>query len=160
MDLDRIPLLSMIKGKLGYLSDRQKLIAQNVANADTPGYHPQDLRPFAIKGRVPMAPAGAGGGALPMIGPASGSAVVPGPAEFNVTAVRTNPSHIATPARASTAWKAQEAPDSEARLDGNQVVLEDQMIKMSEARLDHDAAIGLYQKSLAMLRLAARRPGA
>ena len=33
------------------------------------------------------------------------------------------------------------------------------MMKMTEARLDYDAAIGLYQKSLAMLRTAVRKPG-
>jgi flagellar basal-body rod protein FlgB len=39
------------------------------------------------------------------------------------------------------------------------VVLEDQMIKMSEARMQYDAAIGFYQKSMALLRMAARPPG-
>jgi len=49
--------------------------------------------------------------------------------------------------------------DSETTLDGNQVVLEEEMMKMTQARMDYDAAIGFYQKSLAMLRLAARKPG-
>jgi hypothetical protein len=30
---------------------------------------------------------------------------------------------------------------------------------MSEARLDFDAAISLYQKSIGLIRLASRRPG-
>jgi flagellar basal-body rod protein FlgB len=38
------------------------------------------------------------------------------------------------------------------------VSLEDQMIKMTEARTSYDAAITFYQKSLAMLRMAARKP--
>ena len=29
-----------------YLTERQTLIARNVANADTPGYKAQDLAPF------------------------------------------------------------------------------------------------------------------
>ena len=33
------------------------------------------------------------------------------------------------------------------------------MLKMTEARIEYDAAIGFYQKSLGMLRLAARAPG-
>ena len=49
--------------------------------------------------------------------------------------------------------------DSETTLDGNKVVLEDQMAKMTEARMDYEAAIGFYQKSLEMLRMAARPPG-
>ena len=33
------------------------------------------------------------------------------------------------------------------------------MMKMTEARLDYDAAIGFYQKSMNLLRMAARPPG-
>lgn len=44
--LDDIPLFSMLKSHLGYLSEKQRLIAQNVANADTPGFTPQDLNDF------------------------------------------------------------------------------------------------------------------
>ena len=51
------------------------------------------------------------------------------------------------------------APDSETTLDGNQVVLEEQMMKMTEARTDYDAAIGFYQKALEMLQMAVKKPG-
>ncbi|OYX29932.1 MAG: hypothetical protein B7Y99_12380 [Caulobacterales bacterium 32-69-10] len=137
MNLDQIPLMSMLKGKLGYLNQREKLISQNVANADTPGFAPSDLKPFTVERKI-AAPASAG----------------------SVNAAMTNAGHMSGKVRPQTAWKAQEQPDSEARLDGNQVVLEDQMIKMSEARMDYEAAIGLYQKSISMLRLAVRKPGA
>ena len=33
------------------------------------------------------------------------------------------------------------------------------MLKMAESRMAYDAAIGFYQKSMAMLRLAATPPG-
>lgn len=137
MTLDQIPLFAMIKGKLGYLNDRQHLIAQNVANADTPGYAPRDLKPFTIPAAL-AAPAAARGG---------------------VTATRTNGAHMSTRSTAKPTWGQTSSADSEVRLDGNQVVLEEQMMKMTESRLDYDAAIGLYQKSVTMLRLAARRPG-
>jgi flagellar basal-body rod protein FlgB len=39
------------------------------------------------------------------------------------------------------------------------VVLEDEMIKMSDARMNYDAAIGFYQKSLSLIRLASRPAG-
>ena len=39
------------------------------------------------------------------------------------------------------------------------LVLEEQMLKMSEARSDYEAAIGFYQKSLGLLHLAIRKPG-
>jgi flagellar basal-body rod protein FlgB len=135
MNLDEIPLMSMLKGKLGYLNQREKVISQNVANADTPGYAPSDLKPFTVESKL----------AAPSSGP--------------VNTTLTNAAHMAGKTKPQTTWKPLVQPDSEARLDGNQVVLEDQMIKMSEARMDYEAAIGLYQKSLAMLRTAVRKPG-
>jgi len=135
MYLNQIPLFAMLKGKLDYVNDRQRLIAQNVANADTPGYSPSDLKPFTIP------------------------AALSKPVSSGVTAVRTNVAHMSGTTKPATTWKTVTGPDSEVQLDGNQVVLEEQMMKMTEARLDYDAAIGLYQKSIGMLRLAARKPG-
>jgi flagellar basal-body rod protein FlgB len=73
--------------------------------------------------------------------------------------MRTNAAHLPGTERPATAWTAQSAPDSETTLDGNSVVLEEQMLKMAEARANYDAAVGFYQKSLGMIRMAARRPG-
>ena len=58
-----------------------------------------------------------------------------------------------------TPFTAELSPDSETTPDGNSVVVEEQMLKMAESRMAYDAAIGFYQKSLNMLRLAARKPG-
>ena len=44
MGVADLPLLQQIKGRLGWLDERQRVIAQNVANADTPGYGAQDLK--------------------------------------------------------------------------------------------------------------------
>jgi hypothetical protein len=38
MSVTDIPLFSMLRGRLNWLSDRQRVISENVANADTPGY--------------------------------------------------------------------------------------------------------------------------
>ena len=56
----------MLKGQLGYLAERQKLIAQNVANADTPGFTPTDLKPFNVRRPRASGPAAP----LPMMAPA------------------------------------------------------------------------------------------
>ncbi|CAN5172946.1 flagellar basal body rod protein FlgB [soil metagenome] len=133
MTLDDIPLFNMLKAKLGYDARRQGLIAQNVANSETPGFAPKDLRAFSFEAAMQ-----------------SGTAMT-----------RTQGGHIAGRTRGSSASAARpvDAPDGEARLDGNQVVLEEQMMKMSDARADYDAAISMYQQSMSMLRTAARRPG-
>ena len=134
MALDNIPLLATLKSRLGYLTQRERLVAENVANSDTPGYSPRDLKPFT----VPKA----------------------GDVSHKLAAATTSARHIASSGGGpSAAYAAVVTPDSETKLDGNQVVLEEQMMKMSEARMNYDAAIGFYQKSLNILRLAAKPPG-
>lgn len=140
MDITDIPLFSMLRGRLGYLSERQRLIAQNVANAETPGYHPNDLKPFTFDARVQAAQAAGGGMTVTQ----------PGHMQLGGASATSGP---------SARFKAKKIADSETTLDGNQVVLEEEMLKMSDARMNYDAAIGFYQKSLNLLRMAARAPG-
>ena len=134
--LDAIPLFAMFKAKMGYETQRQRVLAENVANSDTPGFAPSDLRPF--RAEAALAGAQTGGGIAP---------------------ATTNPLHLQGRVRPAGALKPQVSPDSEARLDGNQVVLEEEMMRMSDSRGAYETAVGLYQQSLAMLRTAARPPG-
>ena len=138
MDLSQIPLFQMLRGRLSYLSDRQKVIAENVANADTPGYKPHDLKPFSFQAQMQAQASGA-----------AGSMAV------------TQPGHMLPPHAGTGAPVAKPitSKDSETTLDGNSVVLEEEMLKMGQARMEYDAAIGFYQKSLNLIRLAARAPG-
>ena len=133
MGVADIPLHGQIKGRLTGLDERQRVVAANVANADTPGYVARDL-----KAPTDFARALREGGGLGM--------------------ARTNAAHLpsSTPVARFTS---SANPDSETTLDGNSVVVEEQMLKMAESRMAYDAAIGLYQKSMAMLRLAAKVPG-
>jgi flagellar basal-body rod protein FlgB len=137
MDLADIPLFSMLRGRMGYLSQRQKIIAENVANSDTPGYRPHDLKPFSFEAQMKAQASSAGVQAM------------------------TQPGHMQAPnARPSLSGaKPIKAADSETTLDGNGVVLEEEMMKMTDARMNYDAAIGFYQRSMGMLRTAIRAPG-
>jgi len=133
MGFSDLPLLDQIKGRLSWLDERQRVIAQNVANSDTPGFVGRDL-----KAPTDFAAALRQGGALQM--------------------ARTSANHIA-PAVTQSRFHTSAAPDSETTLDGNTVVVEEQMLKMAESRMAYDAAISFYQKSMNMLRMAARAPG-
>jgi flagellar basal-body rod protein FlgB len=137
MDVNDIPLFAMLKSKLSYTTQRQQVIAQNVANADTPGFAPRDLKPFSFDAALKSA------GGLAMLGPQRADA----------------PGYIDLGGPKAGAPQDTAAPDSEVRLDGNRVVLEEQMIKMNEARSDYDTAVSLYTQSLNMMRTAIRKPG-
>ena len=52
--------------------------------------------------------------------------------------------------------RAHAAPDGEASLNGNEVSIETQMMKLSETRMDYQLASTVYRKGLELLRLAAR----
>ncbi len=137
MGVADIPLLGQIKGRLSWLDERQRLVAQNVANADTPGYVGRDL-----KAPTDFAAAMREGGGLRMVRTSAAHMPVGGP----------NGAPVAR-------FTSEASPDSETTLDGNAVVVEEQMLKMAESRMAYDAAIGLYTKSMAMMRLAAKAPG-
>ena len=140
MDVTKIPLLSILKGRMSYVNQRQRLISENVANANTPNFAPNDLKNFTFEGAMKSQ------GLVPSAGQP-------------VNTARTQASHMTGLQHTSGPWKPEESPDSEARLDGNQVVLEDEMLKMTTSKLDYEAAVGFYQQSMSMLRMAIRKPG-
>ena len=139
MNLDDIPLFAMLKGKMAYVNQRQNLIAQNVANADTPGYQPKDLKAFSFEQAMKSVHGGGPGAALQI--------------------AKTNAAHMQIDRPDGAPWDSQTSADSEVRLDGNHVVLEDQMMKLTQAKMDYDAAVGFYQQSLSLLKTAIKKPG-
>ena len=139
MDLSQTQFFGLLRSRLTQLSERQRLISENIANASTPGYRPRDLDTSAFERMLASAGNDSGGG-LQMVR-TSATHMMPGgamgPTQANITTV----------------------PDSETTIDGNAVVLEDQMAKASDTRMQFDTAIALYQKGLDLLRMAARAPG-
>lgn len=135
MDIANSPFFSLLRGRLDQLSQRQQLIAENIANASTPGYRPRDVDTEGFE-RAMAAAAGGGGMAM----------------------TRTHAGHMA-PGGASATVRIVTRDDSETTIDGNAVVLEEQMARAAETRTAFETGIALYQKGLDLLRLAARAPG-
>ena len=69
------------------------------------------------------------------------------------------PDGLTKPSTLTGPWKPHASPDSETRLDGNKVELEEEMMKMQDARLNYETALGLYQKSLSLIQMAIKAPG-
>ncbi|HVZ99264.1 MAG TPA: flagellar basal body rod protein FlgB [Caulobacterales bacterium] len=135
MDLGQSPFFTLLRTRLGQLSERQRLISENIANASTPGYKPRDLDTTAFERT--LAAQGSGGTARML---------------------RTHPMHM-TAAGATPGVQIVTRPDSETTIDGNQVVLEEEMARASETRMQFETGIALYQKGLQLLRLAVKAPG-
>ena len=47
MAIGGLPLLDALRSRMGWHHARQKALAENVANADTPGFRPSDVKPPA-----------------------------------------------------------------------------------------------------------------
>ena len=135
MDLAQTPFFGMLRARLDQLSQRQQLIAENIANASTPGYRPRDIDTTAFERMVQRTSSGGG-----------------------VTMVRTNPGHMSAGGGSGGAHVITR-DDSETTIDGNAVVLEDQMGRAAETRMQFETGIALYQKGLELVRMAARAPG-
>ena len=143
MRADDISVLNVLKQALGYHSDRQRVIADNVANANTPNYTPRDVSRSEFERAVEKAQQGAQPGRT-------------GPAP--VAASTTHSAHIEGRAVSTRDLRTERAPDSETTINGNSVVLEEQMVRANENRMRFETALGLYNKSLSLIRMAARPP--
>ncbi len=138
-DPTQMTVFSLMKARLQMLGERQKVIAENVANVSTPGFTPSDVDQSAFAATLQrMAGRSQGPGRTAMTTTQAGHMTPQGGATATLTTAR--------------------SPDSETTLDGNSVVVEEQMLKIAETRMDFETMVGLYQKSLGLLRLASRSP--
>ena len=135
MDLANTAFFGLLRTRLDQLSQRQRLISENIANASTPGFRPRDLDTSGFERML----AERGHGA-------------------SLAMVRTNSSHMAA-GGAQVNAQVVTRPDSETTIDGNAVVLEDEMARAAETRMQFETGIALYQKGLQLVRMAVKPPG-
>lgn len=134
-------VFELMKSRMQMLAARQKAVSQNVANVSTPGYVPHDVDMQAFSGVLDRVAGKAAHGALP-----------------RTAMMQTDARHLAGPSGAPAGVTIKESPDSETTLDGNEVVVEEQMMRLAETRSDFETMVGLYQRSLSLLHLAIRSP--
>jgi flagellar basal-body rod protein FlgB len=129
MSTGSIPLFSLLTGRMTWLSARQSLLSENVANADTPKFVARDLKEMDF----PSLLAGQNGSHL----------------------MTTQARHIAMPHRnGGIAIVPEKAAAEGGTPNGSQVSLEEEMIKLSDTQLQYQTATNLYQKTVAMFRTA------
>ncbi|WP_350334836.1 flagellar basal body rod protein FlgB [Coralliovum pocilloporae] len=134
MALTDMPFFAKMKAKMQWHQSRQRVLSENVANADTPGYRARDLK--ALDFSKVMAEAA--------------------PSGFS-TAV-TDRQHIKVAGLGGTgAFKSQKTGTFEITPEGNRVVLEEEMMKVTANQMDFQAAASLYERGLKMLKTAVTR---
>jgi flagellar basal-body rod protein FlgB len=130
--MQRLDPIALAEHRLAWTDRRQRVLAQNISNADTPHYRPRDITPFA---RML-----AGVGAPPL--------------------ARTQPSHLAPPGAGGGAEVARVRVDrrtAEQSPDGNAVSLDEQALKVADTDSAHALALGLHRKLTGLVRIALGR---
>jgi flagellar basal-body rod protein FlgB len=131
MSISDLPVLSMLRTKMQWHQERQRVLSENVSNSDTPNFKPRDL----VEPKFDKAGAAASSmGALAM--------------------ARTSASHIAPAGGAADSFDQNRRAGFETRPAGNAVSLEDEMMKSSANQMDYAAVTSLYSKSLHLLKTA------
>ncbi len=127
MPITDIPILTMLRMRMEWHQERQRVLAENVTNADTPGYRPRDLAPPSFEEEV---------------------------RQPSVVLARTDPRDIAGDG-GDSGFASDSEPHYEVRPGGNAVNHEDEMMRIASNQMDFDAVADLYTRSLALIKLAA-----
>jgi len=133
MDFMGLPVFAALKQKMQWHQARQGVLAENIANAATPGYMAKEVQPTG-QGGLKLAGANATSGFAAMV---------------------TNPKHITAAIAPPSGLSGSKTSSAfEITPDGNSVVLEEQMMKIAGNQMDYQAATSLYTSNLGLLRTA------
>lgn len=124
-----LTLFRMAHAMASHAGTRQAVIAQNIANADTPGYRAADVTPFQD-----------------MIAESAGSGMR-----------ATRERHLNAGGTPAAPRILRAADIGHSSPNGNGVSLEEQMLNAVEAKRQHDRAIAIYKSTLGILRTSLGR---
>jgi flagellar basal-body rod protein FlgB len=121
-----IPILSMLRTRMDWGQQRQRVLAENVANADTPQFRPHDLAQPTFEKRT----------AAP------------------VRLAMTETGHLQGVGAAGETFRSVSKTNYDTLPTGNAVNLEEEMMKVAANQMDYQAAASLYSRSLGLLKTA------
>lgn len=133
MDFKGLKLFTALQGKMSWLEHRQRLLSENIANANTPHYTPNDLKEQRFS---------------EVLRTTASSARI----------AKTHAAHMSPPSETAGGQK-YEVKSLETQRNGNGVGLEEEMTKLADTRVTHELVTNLYRKHAGMLRTALGRGG-
>ena len=129
MELSGASLFQALTAKMRWHQQRQQVLAENVANADTPGYLEKDLKPFSTDD----------GGVKSVA---------------MMTVSSSSPTHFHIASSSDADGFGNEPGGTEVSPTGNSVTLEDEMMKVSSNDMDYQTVTALYTQSTRLIRIA------
>jgi flagellar basal-body rod protein FlgB len=139
MDLQNLTFFQIAQERMDWLAQRQKVVSQNLANANTPGYAAKDLKPIDFKDTLSRALS---------------------KDTQSVAVARTDPAHLTGGLPRSGPYRVETVRRPfEYTLDKNGVDVEEQMEKAASNRSQYELASNLVMKNIALIRTALGRGG-
>ena len=130
MAISDLPIFSMLRTRMQWHQERQRVLAENVSNADTPRFRPRDLDAARFRPRRCSRRA----------------------ASFTLAQHRPGAHHGAGGERRAS--RPSGRTNTTCRPAGNAVNLEDEMMKVAANQMDYQAAISLYSRSIGLFKTA------
>lgn len=130
MQIGGLNLFQALTEKMRWHQERQGVLSENVANADTPGFVQRDLKAFSFEGEMKSV--------------------------ATLTTSATSPNHISVSSSGDSGFGKGSAP-FEITPSGNGVTLEDEMMKVAGNDMDYQAVTALYTRSIRLLKVALGR---
>jgi flagellar basal-body rod protein FlgB len=113
-----------LRNKMRYLNNRQSVISQNIANANTPGFKAMDVEPSGFgKGNT-------------------------------LQLANTSPMHISSSGARGNFKKVKDRDTYETAPNGNNVSIEEQMIKMSDTDKEYETTTNILRQMGGLVRTA------
>ena len=132
MNLSKIPLLGMVTKQMDWLNQRQKIISQNIANADTPDYVPHDLVSLNF-------------------------ADLASSQSKKLKMAVSSEKHISDSDEKNGKFRDKKNKNFTSEPSGNAVILEEQMMLQSQTQVDYELMTRLYKKHVGMVKTAIGR---
>ncbi len=129
MSFNDLPIFQLIKQGFDYVHQRQRVLAENLANVDTPKYRSQDLPNFEKSA-------------------------------FNtfmtkqIKMEQSHPEHISAQKKMPTFHQGEDSLAPEMSRTGNNVILEDQLMRMQDNKSYHNLASKIYKANIGFLKYA------
>jgi flagellar basal-body rod protein FlgB len=133
MAIGGLNLFQALTDKMRWHQERQGVLAENIANADTPGYIQRDLDAYSF------------GEELKSVA--------------TLTTSATSPTHIQVTSGGRDGRFGDGSAPFEITPSGNGVTLEDEMMKVSGNDMDYQAVTAIYTRSMRLLKVALGRQG-
>lgn len=133
MAIGDLAVFAALKQKMHWHQTRQGLLAENIANAETPGYRGRDLKAFTFSDEMRNQ------------------------SSANLTTAATQSGHFSTQTSNTDGFAAQKLRNFEVTPEGNGITLEDEMMKVTSNQMEYQAATTLYTRSMRLMRTALGR---